>query len=94
MTLLVGGESLPAGVGGSVGGVGRVMINQYGPTGTTVDVAISAPLRRVQDRYRLVPRSRGQRCLCSMVVAAGGAGVVVSCMWLVLVWGGYVHRAG
>ncbi|WP_156752939.1 AMP-binding protein, partial [Mycobacterium sp. 1245801.1] len=44
VTVLVGGEACPAEVVGQWAAAGRVLINQYGPTETTMWVAMSAPL--------------------------------------------------
>ena len=68
---------------------GRVMVNAYGPTETTMCVAISAPLRR---GYRAgnsadrVPGGRGGVVRPGRVVASGAGRVwSVSCMWPVRV---------
>ncbi|WP_231119870.1 amino acid adenylation domain-containing protein, partial [Mycobacterium colombiense] len=44
VTVLVGGEACPAEVVDQWAAAGRVLINQYGPTETTMWVAMSAPL--------------------------------------------------
>ena len=85
--LVMGGEACPAEVVDRWA-PGRVMVNAYGPTETTMCVAISAPLTAgVGVRRRSARRCRGRRCSCWM----GGCvrcrpGWSVSCMWPVPVW--------
>ena len=70
---------------------GRVMINAYGPTETTMCVAISAPLKSGSPGSGVVPIGAPVPTAALFVldrVVASGAGRVwsVSCMWPVPAW--------
>jgi non-ribosomal peptide synthetase component F len=67
---------------------GRVMINVYGPTETTMWASKSAPLTAGSGAPPIGSPVTGARCSCWM----GGCGRcrpgwLVSCMWPVAVWG-------
>ena len=78
--LVVVGEACPAEVVDQWS-PGRVMINAYGPTETTMCVAISAPLIPGQ-ACRSARRCAGRRCSCSMIGCVRCPPVwSVSCTW-------------
>ena len=93
--LVIGAEPCPAEVVDRWA-PGRVMINVYGPTETTMWASKSAPLRRGRVRRRSVRRCRGRRFLCWMSGCGRcRPGWSVSCMWPVRGVGcGYWRRAG
>ena len=87
VALLVGGEACPVEVVDRWA-PGRVVINEYGPTETTMWVALSAPLAAGSGVVPIGSPVAGRRCSCWMAGCGRyRPGWSVSCMWPVRMWG-------
>ena len=93
---VMAGESCQAEVVDRWWAPGRVMVNAYGPTETTMCVAVSEPLRAGSGVVPIGSPCRGRRCLCWMVGCAGCRWGVVGELYVAGagVGCGYVGRAG
>ncbi|EUA27185.1 AMP-binding enzyme family protein [Mycobacterium intracellulare] len=86
LALAVVGEACPAEVVDRWA-PGRVMVNAYGPTETTMCVAISAPLKAGSSVVPIGAPVAGRRCSCWMGGCARRRPVwSASCMWPVAAW--------
>ncbi len=88
VALVVGGEACPAELVDRWA-PGRIMVNAYGPTETTMGVTLTAPLMAGSQAWgcRSARRFREQRCLCWTAGYAQFRPVWSgSCMWPVPVW--------